>query len=357
MMNTPPDVFLSNDLLAQILSFLTVKSLTRLRCVCKNWYSLISEPSFIKLHLHQSKRNNPHTTLLLQFGSKDIFSVVIHFPLTRLFKNPSITITHDSNHLSTKNDCNNFVGSCNGLLCFRSNPSYNIGDILLRFENPATKLSNKIRVYDCNYRKRSRVDFVFNQVRIYKYSFGYVNSNDTYKVVASCLRGKGKGTEVKVFSLGDNVWRYIQDFPVDPLRIRFPFVNDGVYVSGTINWLAIRNNEVYDWKSITIDQFVIISLDLGKETYRQLLPPRGFDIVPHVEPSVSVLMDRLCFSHNVNGKYFVIWQMKEFGVEESWTPLLKIGYSSLRGLTIAMFLLCVRLSSIRTELHAIEEIT
>jgi hypothetical protein len=118
---------------------------------------------------------------------------------------------------------------------------------------------------------------------------------------------------------------------VDPLcfKIRSPFVNDGIYVSGTINWLAIRNNEVYDWKSITIDQFVIISLDLGKETYRQLLPPRGFDRVPHVEPSISVLMDCLCFSHNIKGKYFVIWQMKEFGVEESWTRLLKIDHLSL----------------------------
>jgi F-box interacting protein len=217
------------------------------------------------------------------------------------------------------------------LLCFRNNFSYSGGDILLRFENPAAKLSNKIRVYDGN-RKRSRLDFEYNEVRIYKYSFGYDSSNDTYKVVASCPRGKGKGTEVKVFSLGDNAWRYIQDFPVDPLyfKIRSPFVNDGIYVSGTINWLAIRNNEVYDWKSITIDQFVIISLDLGKETYRRLLPPRGFDRVPHVEPSISVLMECLCFSHNIDGKYFVIWQMKEFGVEESWTRLLKIGYSSLR---------------------------
>ncbi|KAK2360499.1 F-box/kelch-repeat protein [Trifolium repens] len=160
-MNTPPAMFFSIDLITPILSFLTVKSLTRFRCVCKSWNSLISEPSFVKLHLHHSKRNNPHITLLLQFGSKDIFSVVIPFPLTRLLENPSITITHDSNHLSTKNECKNFVGSSNGLLCFRSNFSYSGGDILLRFENPATKLSNKIRVYDSN-RKRSRLEFLMS---------------------------------------------------------------------------------------------------------------------------------------------------------------------------------------------------
>jgi len=150
--------------------------------------------------------------------------------------------------------------------------------------------------------------------------------------VASRPRGEGEGVEVKVFSLGDNVWRYIQDFPVVPFCNRCMSVNVGVYVSGTLNWLAIRNqeNKDYNWKFINLEQFVIISLDLGKERYRQLLLPQGFDRVPQQEPSISVLMDYLCFSHNTEENYFVIWQMKEFGIEESWTRLLKISYQSLQ---------------------------
>jgi len=43
-------------------------------------------------------------------------------------------------------------------------------------------------------------------------------------------------------------------------------------------------------------------------------------------------MDCICFSHDFEKTYFVIWQMKEFEVEESWTQFLKISYHNLREL-------------------------
>ncbi|RHN45825.1 putative F-box associated domain, type 1 [Medicago truncatula] len=111
-------------------------------------------------------------------------------------------------------------------------------------------------------------------------------------------------------------------------------INNGVYVSGTLNWLVIQNtgNESpYDYfgERITVDNFVIISLDLSTETYRQLRLPRGFDKVPPVELTLIVLMDSICFSHDFHKTHFIIWQMKEFGVEDSWTQFLKISYRRL----------------------------
>jgi hypothetical protein len=104
-------------------------------------------------------------------------------------------------------------------------------------------------------------------------------------------------------------------------------------VSGTLNWLAVQNkfnkkNQI-DHQHLTIDQFVIISLNLSTETYLQLLPPRDFDKVPCVLPTLSVLMDSLCFSHDFHKTDFIIWQMKEFGIQESWTQFLKISYNNL----------------------------
>jgi len=62
---------------------------------------------------------------------------------------------------------------------------------------------------------------------------------------------------------------------------------------------------------------VIISLDLGTETYKQFQTPRDVDEVLDVGPTIAVLMDCLCFSHNLKNTHFVIWQMTEFGVEFS----------------------------------------
>ena len=75
---------------------------------------------------------------------------------------------------------------------------------------------------------------------------------------------------------------------------------------------------------------MIISLNLGTETHSELLPPRGFQEVPFVIPNLSVLKDCLCFCHDFKQTHFVIWQMKEFRVEESWTQFLKISYHNLQ---------------------------
>jgi hypothetical protein len=63
-----------------------------------------------------------------------------------------------------------------------------------------------------------------------------------------------------------------------------------------------------------------------------LLPPWGFDIVPSVQPTLAVLKHSLCFCHDFRGTDFVIWQMKKFGVQESWTQFLKINYQNLHNL-------------------------
>ncbi|CAJ2669685.1 unnamed protein product [Trifolium pratense] len=154
--------------------------------------------------------------------------------------------------------------------------------------------------------------------------FGYDNSTGTYKIVSLCQMRK----EVRVLRIGDNVWRSILCFPDAQVSISLT----GVYVNGSLNWLTIPKQSDYGYsaKTLTINQFGIISLDLSKETYLQLLPPRGFDKVPVVRPNLFVLMDSLCFSHDFNETDLIIWQMKQFGVQESWIQLLKISYHTLR---------------------------
>jgi len=104
-----------------------------------------------------------------------------------------------------------------------------------------------------------------------------------------------------------------------------------VYCSATFNWLAIHDGiNGYDLEYITVEQLVIVSLDLGTETYSQYNLPCGFDELPPAAPIVGVLGGYLCFSYSYRHTYFVIWQMKKYGAEESWTQFLKISYQHLQ---------------------------
>ncbi|GAU33188.1 hypothetical protein TSUD_206470 [Trifolium subterraneum] len=159
----------------------------------------------------------------------------------------------------------------------------------------------------------------------YSLSFGYDNSTQTYKVVAFYVEDKGSRnpkTMVKVFSLGDNSWRDLQCFPLIPLYwFSDKCYHNGVHLNGTINWLAH-----HDYKSVD-DHYVILSLDLSTETYTQLLLPLGFDNKDDW-PKIVLLADRLCFCHDFEETHFVMWQMKDFGVQDSWIQLFKISYEN-----------------------------
>ncbi|CAJ2636709.1 unnamed protein product [Trifolium pratense] len=322
-----PPIFIPDELVTEILSFLSVKTIAQFRCVNKSWKTLISDQNFTKMHLKKSSQN-PH--FILSIPGYPIYSV-ISLPVLRLLEDPFLTVVegYTYHHLNIE-IC--VVGSCNGLVCLlcgsvvRKRVKY-----WFRIWNPATKtISGKLGFF----RNDSRL------LGAFKFNFGFDYVTGTYKVVSFRVERdelKMNGVlwryQVRIFNLGDNCWRNIQDFPLVPLSW-----NDGALLSGTVNWLALRE----DFVSIRVggklkipishvDQFVIVSLDLSTETYKEiLLPSSGFDEVPCVEPSLRILMDCLCFSHDVKGTEFVIWQMKEFGVQESWSQLFRIEYFNLR---------------------------
>jgi len=112
--------------------------------------------------------------------------------------------------------------------------------------------------------------------------------------------------------------------------------NHDVHLCGTVNWISIRGDNNISGGEIPkvyiphVEQFVIVSLDLSTETYTQILLPKGFNEIPYVEPSIRVLRDCLCFSYDFKGTEIVLWEMKEFGVQESWTQLFRIEYNNLQ---------------------------
>jgi F-box interacting protein len=158
------------------------------------------------------------------------------------------------------------IGSCNGLLLFTKPQSTSticypdgvkIRKTYFRISNPATR---KVSEIPESFRQHFK-----NESSAFRFTFGYDDSTDTHKVVAF----RPGGLEVKVFNLGDNIWRDIQSLPVIP----YFEINDAVYFSGSIHWLALYNysHSCYEWAGITIDQFVIISLTISCSYLRVLM--------------------------------------------------------------------------------------
>ncbi|MCI01166.1 F-box protein, partial [Trifolium medium] len=250
---------------------------------------------------------------------------IIPYSITSFVDNPSFTLFADHHYLFNIKDCSWIAGSCHGLICLTgirflrilrgtsTNYDQQEYEYCLRLWNPATRaISEKI---GC-----------FIGPPGFNFSFGCDNSTGTFKVVVS------QSKSVRVLSFGDNVWRNVESFPVLPLHadLKLLYGHSAVFCNGTLNWLASHNSRL---KYITVEQLIILSLDLGTETYNMYKLPKGFDKMPpsDSEPTVGVLGDLLCFSYYAyNETDFIIWQMKNFGDEESWTQFLKISFHDLQ---------------------------
>ncbi|CAL5210722.1 unnamed protein product [Lathyrus oleraceus] len=332
---TPSPVFLSDDLISEIISLLPVKPLLRFKCVSNSWNTLISSPTFVKLHLKRSATSSNTQFTLITNHIKCIFKdedwSIIPYPINSLIDNPSATFVADSHYLLNLKDKEwSMAGSCNGLIClvgYRFNNRVNkLQDYWLQLWNPATrKISRNIGYF------RDSEGFVFN--------FGWDDSTGTFKVVASRFIRDGHTSEVRVFTVGDNVWRNIEKFPVVPLglewhgrRIDKEYEYGCVFLNTTFNWLAIHKDIGFNWTyyvtDMTFEDLVIVSLDLGTETYNSYrLPPEE---LPLEEPTIGMLEECLCLCYSYPGTNIIIWQMKKFGVEESWIQFLKISSNNLQ---------------------------
>ncbi|MCI08204.1 F-box/kelch-repeat protein, partial [Trifolium medium] len=228
------------DLIPDILIRLPVKLLLQLRCVCKSWKSLISDPIFAKKHLALSTTYSLHCIsysdhkYILKSYSRDT-SVFTSIPQTQF---PSFHYVYY------------FVGSCNGILCLAvKDPDL----VVIRLWNPSIRKFKELPPISEPY--------IFD---MWMYGFGYDPTSDNYKVVV-VLHQHGdytfSKTEVKVHTLGTDSWKSVSVFPFTDVYVQ----PSGQYASGTINWLVFTDTEQ--------SQSFIASFDLGNECYQEVLLP------------------------------------------------------------------------------------
>ncbi|KAE9618020.1 putative F-box domain-containing protein [Lupinus albus] len=301
------------DLIIDILSRIPVKSLLRFKCVCKSWKTLISDTQFAKFHFQRSITDSTFTHHRLMPQACFLRDDIVSCSVESLLNDYDVIPESLGYPLHPHYDV---VGYRNGLCCLMYNREK------VRLWNPCTKLVSpeSPSLFNRDGPNRKTV-----------FGFGYDESSNTYKVVSFFVDHYGKSLG-SVFSFGSENcnWRQVHGFPdVTP-----EWGKSGECARGTLNWLAkaplpggMRNDKYY----------VIVSFDLGNETCREFLLPHDIDRSCSVGTTFGVLRDCLCVSQNYELTNFIVWQMMEHGVKESWTRLLNISYVDL-GLKVYAFL-------------------
>jgi len=295
--NTLPLPILPEELIEEILLRLPVRSLLRFKCVCKSWKTLIFEPGFTKSHLRISTSDPSMRNQQLLFNVLSEPNKILSYPLNSLLENSSTSdeFVGFSSMMKVKECYHITCGSCNGLLCL-----YDSSQHCVRLCNPSIRWISK----------QSPKAFSHGWMIIY-YGFGYDQVNDNYKVLIVVENKRGYRERLtKIYTFGEDSWKTIQKFPCTST------VPLGEFASGTLNWIV-------DNGGVSSNQSVILSFDLEKETYGEvLLPQNGADNVSMHR--LYVLNNCLCVFSETNKTHWVAWLMKEYGVVESWTKLMII---------------------------------
>ncbi|KEH32902.1 F-box protein interaction domain protein [Medicago truncatula] len=207
----PPLPILPFDVLTDILCMLPVKLLVQLRCLCKFFNSLISDPKFVKKHL-QSSTKRRHL-MLTTIDHQQQF-VMYDSPIPSLFSTSTIVAQtqlyppNGDTYASVKCSCDGiFLGMFSHTSYFLWNPSIRKFKLLPPLENQDKSAP-------------------FTIIVPYTISFGYDCFIDKYKVIAVSSKN-----EVFLYTLGTDYWKRIDDIPYYCTICR-----SGLYVSGAVNW-------------------------------------------------------------------------------------------------------------------------
>ncbi|XP_058214317.1 F-box/kelch-repeat protein At3g23880-like [Rhododendron vialii] len=292
-----PLLSLPPEITVEILSRLPVKSLLRLRCVCKSWRSLISNPKFAKTHLCRASMNTDYTNHRL------IFSRL--YPRTDVKSCSLYSIANRNSDSAVQLDCPlkdpnlqvTIWGCCDDLVCIGTEREVFIW-------NPSTR----------KYKRPRNVELSCQCYADAWFGFGYDEFIDDYKVVGFFFANRTNGFEpiVKVYSLRSDSWRRIEDCPR-----RVPRGTLGTFVNRALHWINLSASSG--------SKDIIVSLDFVKETYGEVSKPEYQDSNLK-ETVLGVLNGCLCILCQYSGACFHVWVMKEYGIRDSWTTLFVILY-------------------------------
>ncbi|CAA0827712.1 Unknown protein [Striga hermonthica] len=288
---------MEEDMIEEILVKFPVKTLMRMKCVCKSWCSLIASRRFAEKHLnHHSANKSNEQILIFRTLEKDIVS--LHSPESLNFVAPPLPIAKKTMVVGL------ISTPCNGLICYQSANN----EIMLC--NPSTR---EFKLLPPSH---------FPQLYGYKYrdhAIGFGIHNNDYKVISIAyylpeghVSNQDRLFKARIYSTVSNTWRSTSHDPT-PVYIKgiVPTVN------GRCHWISYHPEKP--------TKLFILSFDMHDEMFLSMeLPsvvkfPTDENLLQVSDGSLAVYIG--C------GVAVDIWVMQEYGVVESWTKKFTFQYT------------------------------
>ncbi|KAK2969833.1 hypothetical protein RJ640_000650 [Escallonia rubra] len=304
---------LPNEILRDILSWVPAKALMKLRYVCKSWYTLISDTSFIRTQLSRSLHDNDHTRII-NIGERGKICLMPRtwrsFADKQKLERPALRIPRRCTAVGN-------IGSCNGLICFKLDSDEGDRDIgsfsTIFMWNPLVKIFKVLP--PCDFKGDSIL------------GFGYHQPTNDYKVVAACYRGR-TASRAEVYTLSLDSWKKIEaaNVPCNPLGTSVSF-------NGNIHWLPQELHEE--------GEGCVVLFNIGEESFEEMGLPDYRPAYPlnqyNMHTQIQVVNEALCFLVSRQSQswldktsYHDVWIMTEYGVAGSWIKKFSFVLNDMR---------------------------
>ncbi|XP_047953518.1 F-box protein At3g07870-like [Salvia hispanica] len=291
---------LPSEITTDVLSRLPLRSIALSKCVCKPWLNLLDFDDFkfkTPPALALLQQTNSTRCSIFEFEDKDEFveekSHDLHYiPLTHF------EIRDENSEI--------LVGmAANGLLLIHSQGGF--PQIPLFICNPITHQYIELWCPE---------EYILDDDDVHimlSYGFGMSKISGQYKVLCKYIDASSDSYR-HVYTLGTGTWRLVEAGAVSGFGTCLP----GYFgFNGILHWVGGEDDLAHTlW---------VCCFDLENECYDIFSPPPPPPVDGHGRQTreLSTLMDCLCYSYTWEDD-IVIWLMKEYQVEESWTNLHKI---------------------------------
>ncbi|KAK1435364.1 hypothetical protein QVD17_01125 [Tagetes erecta] len=303
------DLRLPRDILIDILSRLPAKSLGRLKSVSKYWLFLISSADLIKLHHNRAlfDTNTIHSRVFIM-STHSMHSVNYASPSCYEGVDDSDdakAIISLKDPLQKESVGEKELGSCYGLIFFVC-----FDDCILLW-NPTTQKTRLIPDPLTPFSDGTRF-----------YGLGYDFSIDDYKMVRGFRSASSNFLSSQVFNLKTGSWRTVQ---LTQININKPD-EIGSISNGALHWIVRHKSHNGGFNK----QETILSFDIKDEFFLEIILPTDNERNEHSGFwSLGDIKGCLYAVYGGDGVDMDVWVMKEYGVESSWSKVIKLEWCRL----------------------------